>query len=95
MGAEGPLVRVVVIAFLCWMIYEISVGIRGAVHRWRLPEPSLPPGQLEMCQGQAFREICRRSASPGPQVMMTDYFAERGWNRADAKRILSEPLSTN
>ncbi|MFD0342380.1 hypothetical protein ACFVH0_27520 [Streptomyces sp. NPDC127117] len=92
MGAEQPLVQVVVMALLCWLIYEIFVGIRGFVHRWRLPEPSLAQHQLEMFQGQAFREICRRSASPGPQVMMTDYFAERGWNRADAMRILSEPL---
>ncbi|MER5370245.1 hypothetical protein [Streptomyces sp. NPDC002722] len=92
MVSELPLVQGVVIALFCWLIYRIFVGIRGAVHRWRLPEPSLAPSQLEMCQGQAFREICRRSASPGPQVTMTDYFAERGWNRADAMRILAEPI---
>lgn len=84
--------QLVVIALLCWLIYALFVWIRGAVHRWRLPGPSLAPGQLEMCQGQAFREICRRAANPGRRVVMTDYFAARGWNRADVMRILAEPL---
>lgn len=84
--------ELVVIALLCWLIYALFVWIRGIVHRRRLPEPSVAPGQLEMYQGQAFREICRRAANPGRRVMMTDYFAQRGWNRADAMRILAEPL---
>jgi len=89
---EPTLGHIVVIALLCWSIYALFVRIRGAVHRRGLPEPSLLPSQLEKCQGEAFREICRRAANPGSRVVMTDYFAERGWNRADAMRILAEPL---
>ncbi|MFF8911631.1 hypothetical protein [Streptomyces olivaceoviridis] len=92
MSRELPLGLVVVIALLCWAIYALFVSIRRAVHRRGLPPPSLARGQLEASQGEAFREICRRAASPGPRVAMTDYFAERGWNRADAMRILAEPI---
>ncbi len=84
--------HVVVIGLLCWAVYGLFVWMRRVVHRWRLPEPLLPPEQLERCQGQAFREICRRAAHPGTRVVMTDYFAERGWNRGDVMRILAEPL---
>ncbi|GAA3369169.1 hypothetical protein GCM10017744_088100 [Streptomyces antimycoticus] len=56
--------KLVVIALLCWLIYAQFVWIRGIVHRRRLPEPSIAPGQLETYQGQAFREICRRAANP-------------------------------
>ncbi|MGW2202035.1 hypothetical protein [Streptomyces sp. NPDC001774] len=83
---------VVLIALLYWSIYALFVWTRDVVHRRGLPEPSVARGQLEMCQGQAFREICRRASNPGPRVVMTDYFAERGWNRADVMRILAEPL---
>ncbi|WNE96188.1 hypothetical protein PS467_12990 [Streptomyces luomodiensis] len=82
----------IVAALLCWLIYTLFVWIRGVVHRRGLPEPSVAPGQLEIYQGQAFREMCRRAAYPGRRVMMTDYFAERGWNRADVMRILAELL---
>ncbi|WP_405477494.1 hypothetical protein [Streptomyces canus] len=92
MGVELTPVQVVVIALLCWSVYALFVRTRRAVHRWRLPKLSLAPSQLEMYQGQAFREICRRAANPGLHVAMTDYFAERGWNRADVMRILAEPL---
>ncbi|MFF4427516.1 hypothetical protein ACFY04_43630 [Streptomyces sp. NPDC001549] len=74
------------------MIYALFVHTRAAVHGWRLPASSLAPDQLEMCQRQAFRAICQRAESPGPRVMMTDYFLDRGWNRADAMRIMAEPL---
>jgi hypothetical protein len=89
---DSPWGTVVVIALLCWALYGLFVWLRGLAHRWRLPRPTLGPGQLEMCQGQAFREICRRARNPGTPVVMTVYFAERGWNRADALRILAEPL---
>lgn len=90
MGVE--LTPFVLIALLCWAGYALFVWIRDSVHRWRLPAPSLAPGQVEMCQGQAFREVCRRAAGPHSKVKMADYFVERGWNRADALRILDEPL---
>ncbi|MEU0743378.1 hypothetical protein [Streptomyces sp. NPDC006134] len=92
MSEELTLGQVVMIALLCWSVYALFVKIRGAVHRKGLPEPSLPPDQLEAYQGQAFREICRRAVRPGPHVVMTDYFARRGWNRADVFLILAEPL---
>ena len=92
MSRELPLGLVVVIALLGWAIYGLFVSIRRAVHRRGLPPPSLAPRQLEASQGEAFREICRRASSPGPRVVMTDYFAERGWNRADAMRVLAEPI---
>ncbi|WUH92041.1 hypothetical protein OG900_19265 [Streptomyces sp. NBC_00433] len=82
----------VVIALLCWAVYGLFTWIRGITHRWRLPAPSIAPGRLEKYQGQAFREVCRRAKSPGMHVAMADYFAERDWNRADAMRILAEPL---
>ncbi len=87
-----PTPVLVVIALICWLIYALFVWIRGVVHRRGLPELSVAPGQLEIYQGQAFREMCRRAANPGRRVMMTDYFAERGWNRADVMRILAELL---
>lgn len=89
---EPVLAPVVLIALLCWSVYALFVWIRDVAHRRHLPAPSLVPGQLEAFQGQAFREICRRAANPGVHVGMTDYFAERGWNRADVLRILAEPL---
>ncbi|MFB7597376.1 hypothetical protein [Streptomyces sp. NPDC056160] len=92
MDREMPIGWVVVIALLCWSVYGVFVSIRRTVHRRGLPQPSLAPGQLEACQGQAFREICRRAANPGPRVVMTDYFTERGWNRADVLNILAEPI---
>ncbi|MGP3683451.1 hypothetical protein ACTVZO_01855 [Streptomyces sp. IBSNAI002] len=84
--------HVVAIAAVCWVVHSLYVSVRTKVHRRKLPAPSLAPGQVEMCQGQAFREICRRAAGPGPHVVMTDYFSERGWNRADVIGILAEPL---
>lgn len=84
--------HVVLVGLLCWLVYRGFLWARGVVHRLRLPQPSVAPGQLEMCQGQAFREICRRAERPGGHVEMNDYFTERGWNRADALRILAEPL---
>ncbi|WP_086823564.1 hypothetical protein [Streptomyces sp. NRRL B-24572] len=89
---DSSLVPVAVIALLCWAVYGLFVWVRGVAHRWRLPQPSIAPGQLEAYQGQAFREICRRAKSPGTRVVMTAYFAEQGWNRADARLILAEPL---
>ncbi|MGA4845346.1 hypothetical protein ACOBQB_03345 [Streptomyces sp. G5(2025)] len=89
---EPTLAPVVLIALLCWFVHSLFVWTREIAHRRGLPAPSLAPGQLEACQGQAFREICRRAANPGLRVEMTDYFAERAWNRADAMRILAEPL---
>lgn len=83
---------VVVIALACWAIYALFAWIRGLVHRWKLPEPSLAPGQLETYQGQAFRAICRRATNPGPSVSMRSYFIEQEWNRADVLLILNEPL---
>ncbi|MFF0472614.1 hypothetical protein [Streptomyces sp. NPDC004284] len=83
---------VVVIGLLCWAVRGLFVWLRGVAHRFRLPRPSLAPGRLEMCQGQAFREVCRRARNPGTRVVMTSYFAEQGWNRADAMLILAEPL---
>ncbi|MEU4272104.1 hypothetical protein [Streptomyces sp. NPDC026092] len=84
--------HIVLVGLICWLIYAIFVWIRGVVHRWRLPQPTLAQGQLEMSQGQAFRAICRQAQQPGVHVAMNDYFAERGWNRADAMHILAEPL---
>ncbi|AGP61426.1 hypothetical protein [Streptomyces rapamycinicus] len=87
-----PTPVLIVIALICWLVYALFVWIRTVVHRRRLPEPSVAPGKLEIYQGQAFREMCRRAAHSGRRVMMTDYFAERGWNRADVMRILAELL---
>ncbi|MFD3944491.1 hypothetical protein [Streptomyces sp. NPDC058579] len=84
--------HIVLVGLICWLTYRAFLWTRGYVHRWRMPQPSLAQGQLEMCQGQAFREICRRAQHPGGHVAMADYFAEREWNRADALRILAEPL---
>jgi hypothetical protein len=82
----------VLIAVFCWLVYGLFVTVRTVVHRRGLPQPSVPPGQLELLQGRAFREICRRATGPGPRVVMTDYFAQQGWNRADAMRVMAEPL---
>ncbi|MEV7277970.1 hypothetical protein [Streptomyces sp. NPDC093111] len=84
--------HVVLIGLVCWGLRALFVWGRRTAHHWRLPEPSLAPGQLEMCQGQAFRAICRKATNPGPRVTMRPYFIEQGWNRADALRILEEPL---
>ncbi|UFQ19416.1 MULTISPECIES: hypothetical protein [Streptomyces] len=89
---EPTLAHVVLIALLCWLVHALFVWTRDAAHRRGLPPPSLAPAQLEACQGQAFREICRRAANPGIRVEMTDYFTAQGWNRADVMRILAEPL---
>ncbi len=83
------------IVFICLL----GLGARGlftwareTFHRARLPAPTLPPGQLETYERQAFRELCRRVREHGHAVDMTDYFAGRGWNRADALAVFGEPV---
>ncbi|MBY8877347.1 hypothetical protein [Actinacidiphila acidipaludis] len=83
---------VVLVALFCWLAWGLFVNVRRVVHRRRLPELSVTAEQLEMFQGQAFREICRRSAVQGTRVVMTEYFAQQGWNRADVMHIMREPL---
>ncbi|MEU8761967.1 hypothetical protein [Streptomyces sp. NPDC048659] len=83
---------VVLIVLAVWALRALFVWTRGRVHRWRLPEPSLAPGRLEMSQGLAFRAVCRLARNPGPPVNMRYYFIEQDWNRADAMLVLSEAL---
>ncbi|MBT1184881.1 hypothetical protein HET69_12785 [Streptomyces sp. CJ_13] len=84
--------KIVLICLLGLGARGLFAWARGAAHRARLPAPTLPPGQVETCQGQAFRELCRRVREPGYAVDMADYFAGRGWNRADALAVFGEPV---
>lgn len=85
-------VDLIVLAVLCLAAYQVFSTVRRAVHRSRLPPPSVDPSQVATYQRQAFQEIARRSNGPGFRVGMREYFASRGWNRADATLILEEPL---
>ncbi|WP_019354848.1 hypothetical protein [Streptomyces sp. AA1529] len=87
------LFTLIVLATLCIVLRELFVVVRDRRHRGRLPPPSITPAQAATYQNQVFREICRRSTGPGWRgIRMADYFADQGWNRADAMLILAEPL---
>jgi hypothetical protein len=84
--------RLIAIVVFSVALHALFVRSRRFYHRWRLPPPSIAPAQVEACQKQVFREICRRSDGPGWRVHAADYFIDRGWNRADVMLILAEPI---
>ncbi|MFM9369821.1 hypothetical protein [Streptomyces sp. Da 82-17] len=84
--------HLVLVLLLLLAVRGLFVWGRGAYHRRRLPARTLQPQQVEACQRQAFRELCRRADGPAARVDMNDWFTSQGWNRADALLVLSEPL---
>ncbi|KIF00468.1 hypothetical protein PL81_41060 [Streptomyces sp. RSD-27] len=81
---------------LLWLLVLAVRGLflwaRGAFHRARLPPRTLPRGQIDAYQKQAFQELCRRVRDHGFVADMTDYFDGRGWNQADALAVFEEPI---
>ncbi|MFF3212821.1 hypothetical protein ACFYYB_19385 [Streptomyces sp. NPDC002886] len=84
--------QIVLIFLLVLAVRGLYTWARGAAHGARLPALTLTSEQVRTYQKQAFLELCRRGNTQGPAVDMTDYFADRGWNRADAMAVLAEPV---
>ncbi|MEV8364381.1 hypothetical protein [Streptomyces niveus] len=90
---NGEVITLVIVLAILWAAANAMFSwIRGMYHGWKLPPPSISPALVQAYEKQVFREICRRSDGPGLQISMNGYFAEQGWNRADAMLILAEPL---